>query len=143
MTGKDMMMHKLSVLALAGVLVAQAAGAGDVPVEVSKLAGSQVALHVYPFLKAEELRTLRLVATNRDALSVFLPSKDKTRFAAMALAPDDGFLMDGAPAATAVALGDFPDAATAAKATVDACNAKRSKTAKKPCVTVLEVGPAK
>ncbi len=136
-------MRKLSGWGLVAVLAAGTAWAGDAPVEVSKLDGSQVTLHVYPFLKDEELRTLRLVATNRDALSVFLPSKDNKHFAALALSPDDGFLADGAPAATAVALGDFPDAATAAKATVDACNAKRAKTAKKSCGTVLEVGPAK
>ena len=138
-----MMRRRVSGWTLAGVLVAQAALAGDVPVEVSKLDGAEVTLHVYPFLKDEELRTLRLVATNRDALSVFLPSKDKTHFGALALSPDDGFVINGAPADTAVALSDFPDAATAAKATVDACNAKRAKSAKKPCVTVLEVGPAK
>ncbi len=135
-------MRKLLGWVLAGSLAAGAVHAGDVPVEVGKLAGSQVTLHVYPFLKPEDLRTLRLVATNRDALSVFLPSKDKTRFAALALAPDDGFLIDGAPAPTAVALGDFPDAAAAIKATTGACDAARAK-GTKPCVAVLEVGPAK
>lgn len=134
-------MRKLLGWVLAGSLAAGAVYAGDVPVEVNKLAGSQVTLHVYPFLTEEELRTLRLVATNRDALSVFLPSKDKTHFAALALAPDDGFLTDGAPASTAIALGDFPDAAAAAKATIDACDAKRAKDTA-PCVAVLEVGPA-
>jgi hypothetical protein len=41
-----------------------------------------------------------------------------------------------------VALSDFPDAATAAKATTEACDAKRAK-GTKACVVVLEVGPAK
>lgn len=127
--------------ALAGALSGGMAFAQDVPVEVSVLDASQVTLHLFPFLKDEELSTLRLVATNRDALSVFLPSKDATHFAALALAPADGFVQDGAPAATATALSDFPDAAAAAKATIEACDAKRDP-ATPPCVVVLEVGPA-
>ena len=127
--------------ALTAALLGATAFAQDVPVEVSVLDASQVTLHLFPFLKDEELRTLRLVATNRDALSVFLPSKDATLFAALALAPADGFLQDGAPSASAVALSDFPDAASAGKATIDACNAKRHPDTP-PCVVVLEVGPA-
>lgn len=134
-------MRNLLGWAVAGAIVAGTGFAADVPVEVSTLDGSQVTLHVYPFLKDEELRTLRLVATNRDALSVFLPSKDSKHYSALALAPDDGFLVDGAPAATAIALGDFPDAAAAVKATTEACDAKRAK-GTAPCVAVLEVGPA-
>ena len=127
--------------ALASALIGGMAFAQDVPVEVSVLDASQVTLHLFPFLKDEELSTLRLVATNRDALSVFLQSKDATHFAALALAPADGFVQDGAPAATATALSDFPDAAAAAKATIAACDAKRDP-ATPPCVVVLEVGPA-
>lgn len=134
-------MRSLLVL---GVVVAGWAGlarAEDVPVEVSTLDGAQITLHVYPFLKDQELQTLRLVATNAQALAVFVPG-DKSHYSALSLAPDDGFLVDGTPAASAVALSDLPDAASAAKASRAACDEKRGKKGK-PCVTVLEVGPAK
>ncbi len=125
---------------LVGLMFAGLASAGDVPVEVSKLDGSQIKLHVYPFLKADDLKTLRVVATNSQALQVFVPG-NKAHYSALSLAPADGFLTDGVPAATAIALSDLPDAATAAKKTKAACDAKRGKKGK-PCVTVLEIGPA-
>lgn len=131
----------LTGLTLTGLMLAGPVFASDVPVEVSKLDGSRITLHIYPFLKPNELQTLRLVATNRQALQVFVPS-DKTHYSALALAPEDGFLKDGVPTDTAVALGDFPDAATAAAKTKAACDAKRAKKGKS-CVTVLEIGPAK
>lgn len=135
-------MRKLVGWCVAGMLVANVAMAGDVPVEVSKLGGSQIKLHIYPFLNAQDLKTLRLVATNKQALAIFVPSNDKKLYAAMALAPDDGFLKDGAPAETAIAISNFADAAAAAKQTAATCDAKRNKKGK-PCVIVLEVGPAK
>jgi len=134
-------MRKVLGWAVVGALIGTLAFGQDVKVEVSVLDASQVSLHLYPFLKDEDLRTLRLVATNRDALSVFVPSKDASHFAALALAPSDGFLQDGAPAETAIALSDFPDAQAAAVATLAACDAKRDP-ATDPCVVVLEVGPA-
>lgn len=126
---------------LSAALIAGGACAQDVAVEVSTLDASQVTLHLYPFLKEDELSTLRLVATNRNALSVFLPSKNASHFAALALAPADGFLQAGVPAPTASALSDFADAAAAAKATLAACDALRDPNTQ-PCVVVLEVGPA-
>ncbi len=81
------MMRKIIGWVLASALIGGAAMAEDVAVEVSVLDASQVTLHLFPFLKDDDLRTLRLVATNRDALSVFVPSKDATHFAALALAP--------------------------------------------------------
>jgi hypothetical protein len=134
-------MRKVLGWGLAAALTGGVALAEDVQVEVSILDASQVTLHIYPFLKAEELATLRLVATNRDALSVFVPSKDASHFAALALAPADGFLQDGAPAATAVALSDFPDAQAANTAALAACDAQRDPSTE-ACVVVLEVGPA-
>ena len=126
---------------LTAALMGGMALAQDVPVEVSILDSSQVTLHLYPFLKEDELTTLRLVATNREALSVFLPSKDASHFAALALAPADGFLQDGAPAPTASALSDYPDSQSAATAVLAACDAQRDPSTA-PCVVVLEVGPA-
>lgn len=125
---------------VAGATLASAVWAGEVPTEVSKLQGAKVTLHVYPFLKPDELKTLRLVATNAQALAVFVPG-DKSHYSALALAPDDGFMKDGAPVDTAVALSDFADAATASAAAQKACDDKRGKKGK-ACVIVLEVGPA-
>ncbi|MBC7479848.1 MAG: hypothetical protein H7317_17455 [Pseudorhodobacter sp.] len=122
---------------LALTLIAGTAQAQDVPVEVSKLAGQQITLHVYPFLTELDLKTLRLVATNKQALQLFITTKG---FSAIAVSPDEGFAPGGAPAPSAVALGDFADAATAATEAAKACDAKRK--GKQPCVVVLEVGPA-
>ena len=114
-----------------------AAQAKDVPVEVGTLAGQQITLHLHPFLSKSDLKTLRLVATNEQALQLFVTSKG---YSALAVAPDEGFAPDGAPAPSAVAIGDFADAATAAREAVKGCDAKRKGS--QPCVVVLEVGPA-
>lgn len=129
-----------SVLGLVlGVALASAgsAQAQDVPVEVSTLAGQQVTLHLYPFLTASDLQTLRLVATNKQALQLFITSKG---YSAIAVAPDEGFAPGGAPAPSAMAIGDFADAATAAAAATKGCDDKRK--GNEACVVVLEVGPA-
>ena len=123
-------------LVLALEMMAGAAQAQDVPVEVHKLAGQQITLHVYPFLTAGELTTLRLVATNKQALQLFITSKG---YSAIAVAPNEGFAPGGAPAPSATAIGDFGDAVTAAKAAVKQCDAKRH--GGDGCVVVLEVGP--
>lgn len=117
--------------------MATAATAQDVPVEIGKLSGQQITLHVYPFLTKDDLKTLRFVAKNKEALKLFITSKG---YSALAVAPDEGFAPDGMPAPSAVALGDFADAATAATEAAKACDAKRKGT--KACVVVLEVGPA-
>ena len=117
--------------------MAGSAHAQDVPVEVSTLAGQQVTLHLYPFLTKSDLQTLRLVATNKQALQLFITSKG---YSALAVAPDEGFAPGGAPAPSAMAIGDFADAATAAAAATKGCDAKRKGGA--PCVVVLAVGPA-
>ena len=59
--------------------------------------------------------------------------------AAMAMAPDDGFIRDGAAVKSAVALAGLPDAATAGAEAVKACEALRKGTA--ACVVVLEIAP--
>lgn len=130
------MRYEMAALALVAMM-AQTAGAAEVPVEVSKLAGQQITLHVYPFLQDSDLKTLRLVATNKQALQLFVTTKG---YSAIAVSPDEGFAPGGAPAPSAVAIGDFADAATAATEATKACDAKRK--GKAPCVVVLEVGPA-
>ena len=131
---------RYSVLALglvAGIATVGAAAAQDASVEVSKLAGQQITLHVYPFLSESDVKTLRLVATNKQALQLFITSNG---YSAIAVAPAEGFAPGGAPAPSAVAIGDFGDAASAAQAAVQACDAKRQ--GGDACVVVLEVGPA-
>lgn len=110
----------------------------EVKGEVSTLGTSQVTLYPQPFLDETELSTLRLVASNKEALALFVPSSKG--YAALALSPEDGFLNEGAPAASAVAIADLPDAASASAAALKGCDEKRI--GKSPCVIVLEVGPA-
>jgi hypothetical protein len=129
-----------SALFAAGfALLVVPAHAAGVEVETSTNGASSVTLYLQPFLDATELATLRVVATNKDALALFVPSAKG--YAAMAAAPKEGFLRDGAPVASAVALSDLPDAATASEAALKACNAARKT--KVECVILLEVGPSK
>ena len=118
--------------------VALPAWAGEVPTEVKVLKGQQITLHIQPFLREDELKVLRLVQTNSQALQLFVTSSKG--FAAMAAAPKDGLLADGSFPATVVAIGDLPDVATAAAAALKGCEAVRQ--GGEPCVIVLEVGPA-
>jgi hypothetical protein len=124
-------------IVLAAMLLATAAMAEDVKVETAELGASVIALHVQPFLTETELATLRVVLTNEEALKLFVPS-DKG-FAALAVSPDDGFMKDGALVPSATALADLPDAKTAAKEAIAACD--KAKKGKEPCVIVLEIGP--
>lgn len=121
-----------AVLVMGGMAQAQ-----EVPVEVSKLAGQQISLHVHPFLNETDLKTLRLVATNKQALELFITAKG---YAAIAVAPNEGFLPGGAPAPSAVAIGGLAGAAEAEAAALQGCEGKRQ--GGDPCVVVLEVGPA-
>lgn len=107
--------------------------------ETNVLDGAKITLHVYPFLDATELATLRLVLTNSQALSLFLP--DHKGFAAIAVAPDEGFIRGGKPIASASAISGLPDAQTAASKALAACDSAR-KASGQPCVVVLELGPA-
>jgi hypothetical protein len=106
--------------------------------EVARLGDSVITLHLHDFLTPEELTTLRLVASNDQALSLFVPNRKG--YAAIAVSPNEGFIRDGAPVASAKALAELPDAAGAKSAALEACNAARS--AKADCVIVLEVAPA-
>lgn len=109
--------------------------AEDVPVESMELGKSAVTLHVHPFLTEEELKTLRLVGSNEDALALFVP--EGGGHAAIAVAPEEGFVRNGVPVASAVAVARLPDAETAQKDALAGCDAAR--TTKSVCVVVLEV----
>ena len=131
-------MRIIKGLALA-VVLAGSAVAGEVPTEVSKLAGQKITLHIQPFLTETELSTLRLVATNRQALKLFVTSAKG--YAAIAVAPKEGFIRDNALVGSAVAIGELPDAASAVAAALKGCNAARKGGV--ACVVVLEVGPGR
>jgi hypothetical protein len=135
-------MVRVSLTGMAGFLAltlagASGGGAQTVAVETSVNGGSSVTLHLHPFLMPEELATLRLVATNDQALSLFVTSR--TGHAALAVSPEEGFVREGKPAASAVALSDLPDAESARAAVLAGCDAARK--AASPCVVVLEVAP--
>ncbi|MES2434667.1 MAG: hypothetical protein V4586_12695 [Pseudomonadota bacterium] len=118
--------------------LATAAVAEAVKTEVAELGGSSIILHLQPFLTETELATLRVVMTNPDALAIFVPDASKG-YAALAVSPDEGFLPAGAPAASAQAIAGLPDAATAAKDALAACDKLRKGAA--ACVLVLEIAP--
>lgn len=122
---------------IATLIAASAAQAQTVPVETGVNGGSAVNLHLHPFLTPDELTTLRLVASNDQALSLFVTSR--TGHAALAVSPEEGFVREGSAVPSAVALGDLPDAEAARTAALAACDSVRK--AKTPCVVVLEVAP--
>jgi hypothetical protein len=132
------MFARQGVLVTAVAFWATMAPAQEVPVEVSTLGASVIALHLHPFLTEEELATLRVVATNEEALAIFVPGK--LGFAALAVSPEDGFIRLGAPMGSATAVGDLPDAETARAKALEGCDALRQGTL--PCVPVLEIAPA-
>ncbi|OYU38996.1 MAG: hypothetical protein CFE33_11160 [Pseudorhodobacter sp. PARRP1] len=132
-------MMKYMVAGAALALGLASAGAAEaVKTETAALGGSSITLHVQPFLTETELATLRVVMTNPEALAIFVPDTSKG-FAALAVSPDDGFLPEGAPAASAQAIGGLPDAAAAAKDALAACDKLRKGEA--ACVLVLEIAP--
>lgn len=135
---------RIAALAVAGMLVAGFAAAqeaAEVPVETAELGDNVVTIHLHPFLTEEEISLLRLVATNADALALFVP--EPGGHAAMAVSPDEGFVRDGAPVASAIAVGQLADSAAARASATEQCNAARQKQRKRDpeCVVVLEVVP--
>lgn len=126
------------MLALA-LTVALPLGAQTVPSETSTLAGQRITLHVHPFLTAEDLTLLRLVATNEQALGVFITRSGQ--HAALAVAPAEGFVRGGQPVPSAAALSDLPDPETARAAALEVC--ERARRAGPGCVVILEVAPAR
>jgi len=134
-------MKPITLAALGSVVLlcaGQAAAQTAIATEQSTLGRAAITLHLHPFLTEEELVTLRLVATNEQALSLFVLGT--AGYAALAVSPEDGFVRDGALVASAVARADLPDAQAASKAAQADCDAVRRGPT--PCVVVLEVAPA-
>ncbi|MBN2761220.1 MAG: hypothetical protein JXQ79_12025 [Rhodobacteraceae bacterium] len=130
-------MKNTSLVLAALTLLAPPAQAQQVPTETYTLDGVQITIQLHPFLSPEGVAMLRLVGQNRDALSLFVP--EGARFAAMALAPNDGLVQDGLLAESAVAVADLPDLRAARDAALDGCNAARS--GGRSCVIALEIKP--
>lgn len=126
-------------LALALLLAPFAAAAQEVPTEVSRLGGQEVTLHLHPFLTDEEAAVLRTVASNEQALQLFITRA--RRHSAMALAPAEGFIRAGQPVASAFAISDLRNAADARTGALEGC--ERARRAGAGCVIVLEVAPAR
>jgi hypothetical protein len=126
-----------AISGLAVAMMAVPVQAQDIPRETYVLDGAEVTVFLHPFLSEEGVAMLRLVGQNRDALSLFVP--DGAQFAAMAVAPDDGFVSDGLLAETAVAVADLPDLDAARAAALDGCDAARS--GGESCVIALEIQP--
>jgi len=121
--------------ALCGAMAAPATA--DVAMETATLGDYTIQLNLHPFLTEEDLSILRLVSSDMQYLSLFVPQANG--HSAMAASPDEGFVKDGVPVASAVALGGLDSAETAAKNAIDACQ-KAAKT-KTPCVVILQVAP--
>ncbi len=127
----------LAAVFSAGMIGLAGAALAEVPTEVSRINGAKVTFYVHPFLEETELSTLRLVATQEQALKLFVPS-DKG-FAAIALSPEDGFIRGGMPSPSASAVAEMPDAASAAAKALELCNAARKGAS--DCVIVMEISP--
>ena len=126
-------------LALAATLSLSLAGIASAmePVESENLNTGNIAvtLHLYPFLNDEEQAILRQIGSHEDAMRTFLGDTDG--FAAIAASPQEGFFRNGMPVASAVALSQLPDAETARRNAVAACD----EAAGTGCVVVLEAAP--
>jgi hypothetical protein len=126
----------IPALAVLACLTAPAL-AQTVKTEESELGASRVTLHLHGFLKKDEMETLRVVATHEEALKLFVTGRKG--HAAIAAAPREGFIRNGVPVASAVALSELPDAETARRDVLNACNAARKGGPE--CVVILEVAP--
>lgn len=132
-------MRPALTVAMLALCAALPLSAQPVPRETSTLAGQQITLHVHPFLTAEDLTLLRLVATNEQALAVFITRSGQ--HAALAVAPAEGFVRGGQPVASAAALSDLPSPETARTAALEVC--ERARRSGPACVVILEVAPAR
>lgn len=120
-------------------LTAAAATAQSVPNETARLGGQQITLHLHPFLTADEAAMLRLVASNEQALAVFITNPG--RHSALALAPAEGFVRNGQPVASAFAISDLQTPQDARTGALEGC--ERARRNGPNCVVVLEVAPAR
>lgn len=110
---------------------------GEVAVETTTLGDYTVQVYLHPFLTEEDLGILRLVSSDMQFLTMFVPQAKG--HSALAASPEEGFVKDGVPVPSAAALGGLDSAETAAKNTIAAC--QNAAKAKAPCVVILQVSP--
>ncbi|TVP73222.1 MAG: hypothetical protein EA339_03795 [Rhodobacteraceae bacterium] len=134
---KQQWIKRVAALALGGAALATAGLAQTVEAEQFELDGVSVTVFAQDFLTEEEVMTLRLVGQNRDALAVFVTAGEG--FAALAVAPQEGFVRGGVPVASASALSGLPDLGAARAAALEACDAARDSA--EACAVVLEIAP--
>ena len=113
------------------------ASAQDIASETYNVDASEVTIYLHDFLTETDIDALRILAQSTDALALFISSPGT--FGAVAVAPGEGFLVDGIPAESVVAISDLPSAEDADLAAREACDELRSDTA--PCVVTLAVAP--
>lgn len=131
--------NTLGIFAAAAIAISGSIAVADPATsEHFDLGASRITLHLHDFLTDEELAVLRLVGQNEEALALFLP-EGAGGFGALAVAPADGFIRDGMPAESAVALSELPDMDGAKAAAVAQCNTLRS--GGRACEVVLEIAP--
>ncbi len=130
-------MQTTFITALVLAVAATGAAAQDAPPETAVLGTATVTVYPQPFLSEPELMTLRAVMTNEQALTLFVG--EKGGHAALAVSPVDGFIRDGQPTVSAVAIGGHDDSEKARADALQGCNAK--KTGGPDCVVVLTVSP--
>lgn len=131
-------MRKIAwVVALAAGVGAVQAVAQAVPTEVTRFDRAEVTLHLHPFLTPTDKAMLQIIAGNEQALATFLG--EAGGHAAMALAPAEGLMQGDVPAASATAVGQLPDAATARARALEECDAARRSGP--DCEVVIEVMP--
>lgn len=126
-----------SLVAIAAFGSVTAASAQQVGSEQYRMDGLEVTVVSHAFLTDEEMMTLRLVGQNRDALSLFVPEGDG--YAALAVAPSEGFVRAGEAVPSAIAMAGLPDINSARASALEACNAARQSGAE--CQIVLEIAP--
>jgi len=108
-----------------------------VAVETVRIDSLVATLHLHPFLREDELSILRGMASLPEVLAAFAGGGGG--FAALAVSPVEGFLRDGLPTNSAIAMAQFADIATARATVVAACT--EASATRAPCVVVLEVAP--
>lgn len=110
-----------------------------IPAEVFDGPDARVTFYRHAFLTDEEVEFLRIIASNPDARATMMG--DAPGFAAIAIAPREGFLAGTMPAPSAHARAQLPDRDSAHAAARAGCDAARSGGA--PCVVVIDTQPAR
>lgn len=124
---------------LAAILFSTGSGAvaQDVMTEVYHLGEFEVRVLLHSFLTEDEMTTLRAVGQSQEALGLFV--SEGPGYAALAVAPDEGFMRNGLPVESAIALSGLDTLSEARRAANAACNSARTSSA--ACVTVLAISP--